>query len=119
MTDTAFYNSMASVAQNLLIKFGRTITLTRYSNKIVDPITGVTPGTPTEYTPNVAELKITNRDLQDERILHSDRKLVMDKTVAPLKGDVLTIDGINWNIVESMPVSTAGIDLIYFVIVRR
>lgn len=114
------YAKMAVTARRLLTRFGQSITISRTTGATYDPVTGVTtPGTTTAFTPKGVLLKYPDRLIDGTRILQSDRKLILDDTVAPEMSDKPLVQGEEWTIQDIMTVSPAGTPLIYEVQVRK
>lgn len=115
-----FYSDLAATARTLLETYGQAVTITRTTGETIDPVTGdVTAGTDTEYTPNGVLRPFPNELIDETRITSSDRELVLDDTVEPLMGDLVTIDGEDWNIQRIIGTKPAGTALVWRVQVRR
>lgn len=114
------YAAMATTARQLLAEFGQTITVTRTTGETIDPVTGaVTPGTDTTYSPKGVLRPFPNNLIDETRITTSDRELILDDTVEPQMGDVVTVGGENWNIQSIIGTKPAGVDLVWRVQVGR
>jgi hypothetical protein len=115
-----FYESLGDTALSLLVKFGKSITLSRETGGSIDPITGaVTAGTDTSVTTTGVLLSYPDKMIDGTRILSSDRLLLLSNEQAPLPSDKPVIDGEEWSIVNPDKISPAGIDVIYKIQVRR
>lgn len=118
----SFYLKMAATAQRLLTKFGAPVTLQRYSGRSTDPVTGVvTAGTDASVTTTGLLKPFPDSLIDGERVLASDRMLILSAEQVPQPTDKPVIGGQNWAIVEGgiTTVSPAGTDIVYFVQVRR
>lgn len=114
------YAKMAATAARLLEKFGSTVTVKRETGGSVDPVSGVvTSGSQTTYSPNGVLTKFPDNLIDGTRIQASDRKLILDDTIAPLLTDKVTIQGEDWTLQEIMTVNPAGTAIIYECVARR
>lgn len=114
------YASMADTALALLERFGSTITLTRTTGSSTNPITGVeTPGSDASVTTTGLLKPYPDRMVDGNRILASDRQLVLSNEQEPLPSDKPVVGGENWSIVDITTVSPAGTVVVYFCQVRR
>lgn len=115
-----YYAKMADTAARLLDRFGSAITINRTIGESIHPVTGVvTPGSVTTFTPNGVLTKFPDELIDGTRILRSDRKLILDDTVAPLVTDKPVIQGEEWSVQEVMTVEPAGTPIVYECIVRK
>ena len=117
----SFYEGTANTASKLLQKFGKPFEFKRTAGGSIDPVTGaVTPGAVTTYRPNGIFKKITKDDLVDSTLIQQgDKMLIIDDTFEPLLTDTVTINGVDWTIVDVTPVEPGGQAVIYYIHVRR
>lgn len=114
------YAAMATTARTLLANFGQTVTIKRTTGGSTDPVTGVvTPGTETTYSPKGVLRPFPDALLDGTRITESDRELILDDTVEPEMGDLVTIEDEDWTIRRIIGTKPAGIALVWRVQVRR
>lgn len=86
------YAPLRKVARNILLQFGKSITVSREQDGgVYDPVTGTTSaGTTTTITGVGALLSYNRRDIDGTNILATDRKLYFsgnDLNVGDLYGD--------------------------------
>jgi len=73
-----------------------------------------TPGTPVEYQVAVIDGNINARDAAGTLTGETRRVLTMEAgVVVPLKGDVVTVRGVNYTIDTVTTVAPLGVDLLY------
>jgi len=120
MTDTAFYNEMVELAEELLDEFGRPVTLVmagqeagfdQYGNAV-----GATPDTTVSGLGCSLDYKIGEIDgtvIQngDARLLYKGETPEIDMTV--------TLEGVKWRIVALNSLNPAGILVMYSLQLRK
>ena len=117
---SAFYERMAGVANTLIDRFGCDVELDRTDHSS-DPVTGEYE----EPAETILETRgiLKNFDMDDVdgvTILASDRLLIIDNTVEPLKTDRPIVENVYiGEIVNIKKVSPAGVPLVYFLQVRN
>jgi len=120
MTDTAFYNEMVELAEELLDEFGQPVTLVKagqqagfdqYGNAVgATPDVSVTGlGCTVGY--NFGEIDGTVIQNGDARLLYKGETPEIDMTV--------TLDGVKWRIVSLNPINPAGILVMYSMQLRK
>ena len=75
---------------SMISRSGEAFTLTRITGQSINPVTGVvTAGTTTTYSPKGIYLKINAQDIDETRIKSTDKMVMLDSTIEPLKSDKL------------------------------
>ena len=114
--------STASDIAKSLNADGQSMTLTRMSGGILDPVAGTITG---EVTQAWTVYGITKRYKASEinasggLILTGDKQAIIDSTVKPLPGDTLSIMGTVWKVISSDELSPQGEALLYYVQCRK
>lgn len=99
--------------------FGQTLTFTRNTEGTYDPSTGTTPTTTTTFTGIGAESRYTLQEMDGERILQGDKKLLISAMDTPPEiGDVVDVNGISHKVITIMPRNSAGTVIGYDLQVR-
>jgi len=115
----SFYSNLALTAKKLLIKFGQTVTVTRYIEGSVDPVTGLgTAGTSVTFTGSGAVLNIDKSLVNGSSILSTDNKLLFESTTEIMTNDKVTANGVDYKALSVKPLNPAGIVVIYDVQIR-
>lgn len=114
-----FYDEMAAIASNLLSEFGQLVTLTKYSEQY-DINTGVNVVTPTDYKAWGAAFAYTGKEIDGERIVAGDMRVLLERSQAvPKVGDTVLLASGLWRVLSVELVSPSGIDVIYKLQVRQ
>lgn len=116
------YAKTAATAARLLLKFGRSVTITRTTPGTYDPATGA-PGTGTTATHagTAVLLNYAQRDIDGTHVRVGDQRayIAPDLAVTPQTGDTLTIGGEVWSVIASRPLAPAGTVVLHEAQVRR
>ena len=107
------YANARATAERLIANFGQSATLTQTANTGTDYNPTLTE---TDYTCTLAVIDYKQSDIDGTVILKDDKKAIISTsglTVTPTKADKLTIGGVVHDIVEIMPLSPAGIVIIW------
>ena len=117
----SFYENAAQTSAILIAKRGLEFVFTRVTGASIDPVTGVkTPGISVEFKPRGIYKRISKDDLIGSTLIQQgDKLLIIDDTFRPMLSDTVLIEGASWNIIDVTPVNPGGIDIIYYVHVRR
>lgn len=120
----AFYNEMAAVAVELLAdaEFGATLSLTRTTPGVLNPVTGTITGGSTASIPiHAAEIQINNTyaALLGGSIQMSDKLIIVDPQTPLLMSDKVTLDGALYGMVKIVPYDPAGTPVAYMAQLRR
>ncbi|MEM1189940.1 MAG: hypothetical protein AAGI72_15515 [Pseudomonadota bacterium] len=114
-----FYTDLADTAGELLAEFGRPLTFTRSARGAFDPATGTVASTASTYTLNGVVTKFKNSEIDGERILSKDRRVLVDgRGQEPAVGDTVQIEGKSARVQDYMPLSPAGVAVMYAVQAR-
>lgn len=123
MTDTAFYDSMAAVAAELIDKYGAPMALRRTTGATYDPVAGVTtPGVSAELPTKGVFRGISSNYAAAFEVQQGDRLAIVDASQEPALTDLLAWGpalGTAWHIVRIAPINPAGIPIAYTVQVRK
>jgi len=120
MTDTAFYNEMAELAEELIGDFGRPVTLVKagqeagfdqYGNAV-----GATPDVSVTGLGCSLDYKIG--EIDGSVIQMGDAKMLY-KGETPLINMTVTLEGVKWRIVALNPLNPAGILVMYSLQLRK
>lgn len=110
----SFYDSLAKTATNLLKKFGQSITFTRYTTGVYDPITASAAVSPSTFKGYGAAFDYTSDEVTNSNILSTDVRLLVNKTkVAPEVNDHAVVSGKNMVVISVNTTSPAGQDVIH------
>jgi hypothetical protein len=115
----SFYASLALTAGRLVTKFGAPVTLRRTSG-LSDPVHGFGDSL-TEVSLQTTGITRTYPDelIDGERVLSTDRLIVLAPDVEPSISDKVVIGSRPWAVVSVKTASPAGTPLAYFAQVRR
>lgn len=115
------YSNIAATALALLAKFGATVTLTRTTGGVFDPVTGYQSASVDASVTTTGLLKpYPDRMIDGTRILAGDRELVLSNEQEPLPNDKPVIGGESWAIIGIKTVKPNGVDaVVYFAQVRK
>ena len=111
----SIYDNFAVTAKKLLAKYGAAAVVTNTTGGVSNPATGAIEGaTTTVLNGNGFATSYKNTDVDGSSILKSDVKVIIEKTAsAPVKGSTCAINGKVYRVMEVMPISPAGTDVIY------
>ena len=115
-----FSDSMVALAKRLLTKFGQSVTFTRSTVGAFDPATS-TVGAPSvsNYSGLVSPQDYTQTEKTLEHIQQGDIKLITEQTTTtPIVGDVVSVDSIDYRIMDVEKVVASGVTCIYILQVR-
>lgn len=110
-----------NTVDTLIKEFGSSGTLKVSAEGAYDPDTGVSTPTETSYTIYLVEVEDIVRQkedlLQEEKLkrLYISPK---DMTVVPTNGDIIVWNSKSYPIKECTPISPAGVDVLYDVLVQ-
>ena len=112
---------LSKTATKLLKKLGSItyIKLIRTTGDTSDPVTGEDTGGTTTSTDLIgAVLKIPQKMIDGERILVSDKMIIIDKTLAPLSTDEIQFDSVNYRIIQIDGFNHAGNQQFWKLVIR-
>lgn len=121
---SAFYEEMAQVAQDLLVEFGRDLTITRESGEVRDPINGrVTPGGVSTQTLKAATLPVNEstsafdmtffEGIGAGAMVRYALISVVGHTFVPTVGDKTSFDGSSWRFLGCTPLNVDGTPVVF------
>lgn len=116
------YVRLAATAARLIASAGAPVTLRRKVEGEYDTATGdVLEDRVTNYSGHGVKLDYTAREIDGTRIRAGDAHVYLSITgmVAPLTGDILSVNGIPWTVVRAETLQPGAITLLYDVQVRR
>lgn len=107
-----FYDNLQNVAVNILKKYGQQLTFTRKTVGDYDATTGTATSIESTYKGYGAILEYSSKDMADGSILSGDKKIIIEYVKQrPVVNDIVTVDGINYNIIAVKEVNPAGINV--------
>ena len=115
-----FYSGLAGTVTGLITKFGVAVTFTRPTTGAFDPILGDAAGSPTTYTGIGAKFNYKAREINGTLIQAGDIKLICNAlATAPAIDDRVTLDGVDYRIINITSVKPADTIVAYFLQVRK
>lgn len=118
---TALSDAMKAVAASLLTEFGESASFTRVEEGAYNTATG-TPaaGTTINYTANVVPFLDTNSNKAPTALVGNAGQLIFHHdTIAPLVGDTVVYNTINYRIVSVDATRLSGADIIHTLDISR
>ena len=115
------YAKSQTTATNLLLKFGSLgrVSISRDSGGTFDPVEGETTGASAAVTSLTSvTIPITKNLIDGERILATDIMFICNSDFEPLSDDTVIIDSLEYKIIEIIPLTPNGVDVIYTVVCR-
>ncbi len=73
---SSFYDRMRSTSTDLISRFGKEVTLTRYEQGVFDPVSGSYSTTEITLTGNGVFLNYSSKDIDGMTVLSSDKKML-------------------------------------------
>lgn len=114
------YASLQVTANRLIEQFGQTATISRQA------ASGATPWAPTltetGYEVKSVMLDYSAREIDGTDILSTDQKAyvaVGTLPIAPKPGDTLTVGGVAFEVIRSMPLAPAGVSVFFQLQLRK
>ena len=110
-----FSDNLTTVAKNLLLQFGESVSFRREVEGVYDPATSTTGAdTVTLYTGNAAPSKYSAFERRAEYIEQNDVKLLLEKTTEePQVGDTAVVTGLTHRVMMVSKTVAQGADIIY------
>lgn len=116
----SFYEGLAATATRLLTAYGQSVTFTRTTSTSFDPVTGVDTVTTSTFSGYGAAFDYRNSEIDGERVQRGDIRLLVEATdTAPIIGDMVTVDGVDYRAMNVAPSSPGGTPTHYTVQLRR
>jgi len=115
----SFYTGLQSVASNLLASKGQNVTFSRETITATNPVTGTNTRTTSTFTAYGVATNYNKTEIDGTIIQSGDIKFIMEGVTAPKQGDSTTIDSIVYRVMGVVPVSPAGVAVIYKVQLRK
>jgi len=110
-------------AEQLLIQFGRSMTLRKLAEGAYDPATGGAPApTATDYTVIGVLLQYSDMYINGGTILKQDRRCIIaakGMTVVPELGDRIIADGVTYAVLEVVVKEVSAVPATYVMQIRR
>ena len=114
------YPSSQNTAKRLLDKFGKFgyVKLRVETGGVDDPLTGGTQGAIEDIDLFAVDLSIDKSFVDGERIKTTDRMVIMSSDTKPVTDNKVIVGTVEHLILAIEPVSPAGTDVIYKVVIR-
>ena len=112
----SLYSGLTATAAKLLLKYGQSVVLKYETGGTIDPATGVVtvPATQETVSGYGVASRYKNAEVDGTLIKSSDQRLVLEKvSSAPQAGWKAQVSGKEYKVMDSMPVSPGGEDVIY------
>lgn len=115
------YAATARSVKRQIKAAGMAMTLARITPGVYDPATGSVASTSATHTGFGVKLNYAQNMVDGSRILQGDQRVYLDPLIGatPQPADTLTIGTDVWNVVESRPLSPAGVVVLHDVQVRK
>lgn len=86
---------------------------------VLDPVNGTIAGGGQELPLNAVDLQVSRNLLgPNSDVVATDRMVLMDGQVKPLPSDSISIGGRKHKVINIMPLTPGGVDIIYKVVCR-
>lgn len=118
----SFYEDMRDVATDLIGDFGASLSVERDSEGAYDPATGVTSDSTTTFTSKGIVSSFSNSEIDGTNIKVGDLSVFVKSKPSgwvPEIRDKVTINGVEYFIVNVQPLSPGGTDLAYQIQIRK
>lgn len=117
----SFYANLAAVATKLLQSKGQLVTVSRTTGATLDPAAGeYTGGTTTQFTGYGAAFDYAKSEIDGELIQAGDVRFLFEATdTAPLVGDNLLLDSVNYRVMSIIKTSPGGTVVLYELQLRQ
>lgn len=112
------YAATAATATRLLQRFGAAAPLKRQTAGAYNPATGAAPVTVTSLATTAAVFDYPQRYVDGTLIHEGDKQAFMAPAVVPAQGDVLTWQGVDYQVISVKGTSPAGVAVLYEVQIR-
>lgn len=104
-----FYENLQNTASRLLKSKGQSLSFTRNVETAFNPATGVKTNSDFSFTAYGAAFDYKLSEIDGTVIEAGDIRLMLEKTTnAPLKGDSVKVDTVNYRVMDVMKSSPAG-----------
>lgn len=120
MTDTAFYNEMTEVAEELISDFGQPVTLVKKGDAAgYDSYGNPTSGTPDTSIDGIGcTVGYKFGEIDGSLIQNGDSKMLYQGDT-PEIGMTVTLEGVVWRVIEANPLNPAGILVMHTLQLRK
>lgn len=116
-----FYEGLRdNTAKNLLIKFGRSMTLKKLNEGVFDTNTSTKTDTETSYTVKGITVDIDRHIAQGVQAEYWNQMPIISASglgVVPSSRDSMIIDGVTYKVLKVIPIAPGGVTVIYKLIV--
>lgn len=115
------YATLAKTSARLIKKFGRAVTVRKYTQGAYDPNAGTTSNTYTDTVFNGVTLKIGNGQTlhNGNQIQANDARLLLEPSAVFSTTDKVLIGGVQWGIVSIGSLHPDGTELLHDLHIRR
>lgn len=109
-----FYTNLAATASRLLTDKGQSVTFVHPVDGSFDPATGITtPGVPTNITGYGAAFDYKNTEIDGTIIQRGDIRFLFESTATiPVIGDTITLDTVEYRVMDVKPTQPAGTNVL-------
>lgn len=114
----SFYDDMKTVATNLLTEFGQLHTFTSYAQGAYDPGTGTNTVTTSTYSKNAVKYPYNTVEKNNTAIEVGDIRLIAEFGDYSV-GDTVTIDSVDWRIMDVEPITPGATNVANMIQLRR
>ena len=117
---SAFSDEMAAVALDLIAEFGEAVTFTVTTPGAYNPTTASTgTGTEATFTGFAVPVDYDSRDIDGEVVKESDIRIYVNPTATvPAVGDQVTLDGVNYRVINVRRYVINSEDVLYEMQIR-
>lgn len=115
---------LITIAQSLMTEFGQSATFTRTTATAYDPTTATRTETTTTYTGDVYVSSFDNREIGSpygSTVIKADdlKILATDMDLTPQEGDIVTLDSVDYRIMQVSKTNVSGSDVLYKIQARK
>jgi hypothetical protein len=119
---SSFYTELRATANDLLLEFGRAMTISDEAAGTYQPGTGIAPKAPASFACTGAMFDYDGLEFDGSAVIRGDRRIYISAesiTKAPKVGMRVTVGAELWHVVNTKTIDPGGIDVLYDVQVRR
>lgn len=115
------YSGLLATSRKLLAQFGQRMTITRTVNGEYDPLTGTSDTSIQTFFDNgvIFPMNESISNMPKSLIQAGDQQVFFQSTQAPIPTDVLTVRGVNYNVIAVEAMEPGGVNVLYELLVRR
>lgn len=114
------YDNLRATATKLLTKYGQIVTLSRETVSSYDPVLGVPTSSTAEYTGYAAMFDYQLSEIDGQTIQRGDARLLLQViSIEPKNGDNVTVNGIQYSVINATILAPGGAAVVYELQLRR